>query len=60
MSSTAAPRAAKVVEDPLSEALDSGTSRDASLIEVFLDGDDLKLTAPVGVEVPDYALLIRS
>src|SRR5712691_10202786 len=49
----------KYVEDPLSEALIQGHLGDASLIEVFLDGDDLNYR-PVGVEVPDDALLIRS
>jgi ATP-dependent Clp protease ATP-binding subunit ClpC len=48
----------KYVEDPLSEALIQGQLGDASLIEVFLDGDDLNYR-PVGVEVPDDALLIH-
>ena len=48
----------KYVEDPLSEALIQGHLGDASLIEVFLDGDDLNYR-PVGVEAPDDALLIH-
>lgn len=48
----------KYVEDPLSEALIQGSLGDASLIEVFLDGDDLNYR-PVGVEAPDDALLIH-
>jgi ATP-dependent Clp protease ATP-binding subunit ClpC len=48
----------KYVEDPLSEALIQGHLADASLIEVFLDGDDLNYR-PVGVETPDDALLIH-
>ena len=48
----------KYVEDPLSEALIQGQLVDASLIEVFLDGDDLNYR-PVGVEAPDDALLIH-
>jgi ATP-dependent Clp protease ATP-binding subunit ClpC len=48
----------KYVEDPLSEALIQGHLGDASLIEVFLDGDDLNYR-PVGVEEPDDALLIH-
>ncbi|MEP6717625.1 MAG: ATP-dependent Clp protease ATP-binding subunit [bacterium] len=48
----------KYVEDPLSEALIQGHLRDTSLIEVFLDGDDLNYR-PVGVETPDDALLIH-
>src|SRR6266478_7860725 len=42
----------KYVEDPLSEALIQGHLREASLIEVFLDGDDLNYR-PVGVETAD-------
>jgi ATP-dependent Clp protease ATP-binding subunit ClpC len=48
----------KYVEDPLSEALIQGHLGNASLIEVFLDGNDLNYR-PVGVEVPDDALLIH-
>src|SRR6266852_868086 len=48
----------KYVEDPLSEALIQGHLREASLIEVFLDGDDLNYR-PVGVETADDALLIH-
>ncbi len=48
----------KYVEDPLSEALIQGHLGDASLIEVFLDGDELNYR-PVGVEAPDDALLIH-
>src|SRR6266508_3295955 len=48
----------KYVEDPLSEALIQGHLTDASLIEVFLDGDDLNYR-PIGVEAPDDALLIH-
>lgn len=48
----------KYVEDPLSEALIQGHLGDASLIEVFLDGDDLNYR-PIGVEAPDDALLIH-
>ena len=35
----------KYVEDPLSEALIQGQLGEASLIEMFLDGDDLNLPA---------------
>jgi ATP-dependent Clp protease ATP-binding subunit ClpC len=48
----------KYVEDPLSEALIQGHLGNASLIEVFLDGDDLNYR-PIGVEAPDDALLIH-
>ncbi len=48
----------KYVEDPLSEALIQGHLVGASLIEVFLDGDDLNYR-PVGIEAPDDALLIH-
>jgi ATP-dependent Clp protease ATP-binding subunit ClpC len=48
----------KYVEDPLSEALIQGQLIDFSLIEVFLDGDDLNYR-PIGVEAPDDALLIH-
>ena len=48
----------KYVEDPLSEALIQGYLGDASLIEMFLDGDDLNYR-PVGIEAPDDAILIH-
>ncbi len=48
----------KYVEDPLSEALIQGQLAEASLIEVFLDGDDLNYR-PIGIEAPDDALLIH-
>jgi ATP-dependent Clp protease ATP-binding subunit ClpC len=48
----------KYVEDPLSEALIQGHLGEASLIEVFLDGDELNYR-PVGIEAPDDALLIH-
>jgi ATP-dependent Clp protease ATP-binding subunit ClpC len=48
----------KYVEDPLSEALIQGQLVDCSMIEVFLDGNDLNYR-PVGVEAPDDALLIH-
>ena len=48
----------KYVEDPLSEALIQGHLRDISLIEMFLDGDDLNYR-PIGVEAPDDAILIH-
>jgi ATP-dependent Clp protease ATP-binding subunit ClpC len=48
----------KYVEDPLSEALIQGHLGNASLIEVFLDGDDLN-HRPIGVEEPDDAILIH-
>lgn len=48
----------KHVEDPLSEALIQGHLGEASLIEVFLDGDDLNYR-PIGIEAPDDALLIH-
>jgi len=48
----------KYVEDPLSEALIQGHLHEASLIEVFLDGDDLNYR-PVGVETADDAVLIH-
>ncbi|MEP6568916.1 MAG: ATP-dependent Clp protease ATP-binding subunit [Acidobacteriota bacterium] len=48
----------KYVEDPLSEALIQGQLSDVSLIEMFLDGDDLNYR-PVGVEAPDDAILIH-
>jgi len=48
----------KYVEDPLSEALIQGHLDGASIIEVFLDGDELNYR-PLGVETPDDALLIH-
>ena len=48
----------KYVEDPLSEALIQGQLEDVSLIEMFLDGDDLNYR-PIGVEAPDDAILIH-
>ena len=48
----------KYVEDPLSEALIQGHLGDTSLIEMFLDGDDLNYR-PIGVEAPDDAILIH-
>ncbi|MEP6819309.1 MAG: ATP-dependent Clp protease ATP-binding subunit [bacterium] len=48
----------KYVEDPLSEALIQGYLGDASLIEMFLDGDDLNYR-PLGIEAPDDAILIH-
>lgn len=48
----------KYVEDPLSEALIQGQLGDASLIEMFLDGDDLNYRT-IGIEAPDDAILIH-
>ncbi|MEA2174943.1 MAG: ATP-dependent Clp protease ATP-binding subunit ClpC [Blastocatellia bacterium] len=48
----------KYVEDPLSEALIQGELTEASLIEVFLDDNDLNYR-PAGVEEPGDALLIH-
>jgi ATP-dependent Clp protease ATP-binding subunit ClpC len=48
----------KYVEDPLSEALIQGQLAGASLIEVFLAGNELD-HRPIEVEVPDDALLIH-
>ncbi len=48
----------KYVEDPLSEALIQGQLAGASLIEVFLAGNELD-HRPIGVEAPDDALLIH-
>ncbi|HZE71605.1 MAG TPA: ATP-dependent Clp protease ATP-binding subunit [Pyrinomonadaceae bacterium] len=48
----------KYVEDPLSEALIQGHLESASLIEIFVDGDELNYR-PVGVDAPDDALLIH-
>lgn len=48
----------KYVEDPLSEALIQGHLGEATLIEVFLDGNELNYH-PAGVEEPSDALLIH-
>jgi ATP-dependent Clp protease ATP-binding subunit ClpC len=48
----------KHVEDPLSEALIQGHLGEATLIEVFLDGNELNYR-PAGVEEPGDALLIH-
>ncbi|HKR11811.1 MAG TPA: ATP-dependent Clp protease ATP-binding subunit [Pyrinomonadaceae bacterium] len=48
----------KYVEDPLSEALIQGQLEGATLIEVFLVGDQIDFR-PVDVETPDDALLIH-
>ena len=48
----------KYVEDPLSEALIQGHLGDASLLEMFLDGDDLNYRT-IGIEAPDDAILIH-
>ena len=48
----------KHVEDPLSEALIQGLLGAATLIEVFLDDNELNYR-PVGVEEPSDALLIH-
>jgi len=48
----------KYVEDPLSEALIQGQLGGASLIEMFLDGDDLNYRT-LGIEAPDDAILIH-
>jgi ATP-dependent Clp protease ATP-binding subunit ClpC len=48
----------KYVEDPLSEALIQGELGEASLIEIFLDANDLNYR-PAGVEEPGDALLIH-
>jgi ATP-dependent Clp protease ATP-binding subunit ClpC len=48
----------KHVEDPLSEALIQGHLRDAALVEVFVEGDDLNYR-PVGVEETGDLLLIH-
>src|SRR5512138_3762985 len=44
----------KYVEDPLSEALIQGQLAGSSLVEVFLDGEELDFR-PVGIEAPDDA-----
>src|SRR5687768_6093225 len=48
----------KHVEDPLSEALIQGHLRGASIVEVFVDGDDLNYR-PADIEQPDDLLLIH-
>jgi ATP-dependent Clp protease ATP-binding subunit ClpC len=48
----------KHVEDPLSEALIQGHLGEATLLEVFLDGNELNYR-PAGVEEPGDALLIH-
>jgi ATP-dependent Clp protease ATP-binding subunit ClpC len=48
----------KHVEDPLSEALIQGHLTGASVIEVFVEGDDLN-HRPVGVEETGDLLLIH-
>lgn len=48
----------KHVEDPLSEAMIQGQLGEASLIEIYVDGEGLT-HRPVGVEAPDDALLIH-
>jgi ATP-dependent Clp protease ATP-binding subunit ClpC len=48
----------KYVEDPLSEALIQGQLAGATVVEVFLRGDELDFR-PTGVEAPDDALLIH-
>jgi len=48
----------KYVEDPLSEALIQGQLGTASLVEVYLEGNELNYR-PLGVETPDDALLIH-
>lgn len=48
----------KYVEDPLSEALIQGQLEGATLVEVFLNGQELDFR-PVGIETADDALLIH-
>ena len=48
----------KYVEDPLSEALIQGQLEGASVVEVFLEGDELDFR-PAGLEAADDALLIH-
>jgi ATP-dependent Clp protease ATP-binding subunit ClpC len=48
----------KYVEDPLSEALIQGQLEGATLIELYLDGQELNFRT-VGVETADDALLIH-
>ncbi|MEN3334853.1 MAG: ATP-dependent Clp protease ATP-binding subunit ClpC, partial [Blastocatellia bacterium] len=49
----------KYVEDPLSEALISGRFSEASVIEVYLEGDGL-LDRPMALEEMGDALLVQS
>ena len=48
----------KYVEDPLSEALIQGQLEGATVVEIFLNGQDLDFR-PEGVETADDALLIH-
>ncbi len=48
----------KHVEDPLSEAMIQGELGQASLIEIYVDGEELT-HRPVDVEEPDDVLLIH-
>ncbi len=48
----------KYVEDPLSEALIDGRFSEASVVEVYLDGDSLQYR-PMQLEEMDDALLVR-
>src|SRR5687767_69448 len=48
----------KYVEDPLSEALIQGQLAGATLIEIYLDGQELNFR-PSGIEAADDALLIH-
>src|SRR5215216_5929753 len=48
----------KYVEDPLSEALIQGQLEGATMVEVFLSGQELDFR-PVGIETADDALLIH-
>ncbi len=48
----------KYVEDPLSEALIQGQLEGSSVVEVFLEGDELDFR-PAGLEATDDALLIH-
>ncbi len=48
----------KYVEDPLSEAMIQGQLGQASLIEIYVDGEELT-HRPVDVETPDDVLLIH-
>jgi hypothetical protein len=48
----------KYVEDPLSEALIQGQLEGATVVQVFLSGQELDFR-PEGVETADDALLIH-
>jgi ATP-dependent Clp protease ATP-binding subunit ClpC len=48
----------KYVEDPLSEALIQGQLKGATLVEIYLDGQELNFR-PTGIEAADDALLIH-